>query len=517
MQNLQHIEETTFIGMNDKFPSHLLPKGVFSSIQNATVDNFRITKRSGSTTMTTSLGAFSILGVSAFEPAGGTKYIIACRDGSSNAQLYSSTGGNFSTIGTANLTAAAAMNFVQAANRLFGFNGTDVVDVDSALTVTKNRAGVPKGKFGFWYHNYLFVGGVSANPNRLYWSNLGDPTTFSAADYVDINANDGDMLTALGGLNDELVIFKSYSIWGITGWSGTTFAATTQTGQNTVSKAVGIGTPSHQSVVNTGRDIYYLSFFGSIPHFRSLTQTVFAKTLDAGIVSYDIESTMNGLNKSQLPKVAGIYDGKYIYWACPNGSSTTNSIVLVLYPSKTFNTSLGVLHSWVTWTGQAPGQYTVSTISGRAKIYFGDAGTTGYVNEMNTSVYTDNGTNVSMTINTRDISFNQTKKTKYKYMWLKYKTGSAGTVSINARIDQASSFGLQRSLSLAGTSPGLGPTGTFTLGVSQLGGSTTSKARVTFAQLTGTLLGIQFTEVTSNSCELYDYSIWGFTRALRNS
>lgn len=517
MQSLQHIEETTFIGQNDKFPSHLLPKGVFQLVQNALVDNNRITKRPGSTAIAASLGAFSILGLSEFEPAGGTKYIIACRDGGSNAQLYSSTGGVFSSIGSANLQAAAQMHFVEAANKLWGFNGVEVVDVDSALTVTRNRAGVPKGTFAFWYHNYLFIGGVTANPNRLYWSALGDPTTFSGSDFVDINANDGDVLTGLNSLNDELIVFKNFSIWAITGWSGSSFAATTQTGQNTLAKAAGVGTPSHESIINTGKDVYFLAFVGGIPHIRSLVQTSFSKVLDAGVVSFDIETTMNGLNKTQLAKACAVYDGKYIYWAVPNGSSTTNNLVLVLYPSKTFNTNLGTLHSWVTWTGQTPSQYTVSTISGRAKVYYGDATTGGLVSELNTSVFTDNGVAVSMTINSRDIAFDQTKKTKYKYLYLKYRTGSAGTLGINARIDQAANFGVQRNLSLAGMSPGLGPTGSFTLGVSQLGGSATSKTRVTFAQLTGTLLGIQFTEATANSCELYDYSIWGFTRALRNS
>lgn len=517
MQSLQHIEETTYIGQNDKFPSHLLPKGVFQLVQNALVDNNRITKRPGSTAIAASLGAFPILGLSSFEPAGGTKYIVACRDGTSNAQIYTSTGGAFSTLGSANLTAGTQMNFVEAANRLWGFNGTEVIDIDSSLSLTRNRSGVPKGTFGFWYHNYLFVGGVPATPNRLFWSALGDPTTFGGSDFVDINANDGDVLTGLNSLNDELIVFKNFSIWSITGWSGTSFAATTQTGQNTLAKAAGVGTPSHQSIINTGKDIYFLAFVGGIPHIRSLTQTSFAKVLDAGIVSFDIEATMNGLNKTRLSKVAAIYDGKYIYWALPNGSSTTNNLVIVLYPSKTFNTSLGQLHSWVTWTGQTPSQYTVSTLSGRAKVYSGDATIGGLVNEMNTSVFTDNGVNVSMTINTRDIAFDQTKKTKYKYMYLKYKTGLSGTLGIYARIDQSANYGLQKNLSLAGMSPGLGPTGTFTLGVSQLGGSATSKNRVTFAQLTGTLLGIQFTESTSSACELYDYSIWGFERGLRNS
>ena len=518
MQNLSFIEENLFVGMNDRYPSHLLPKGVFSSIENALVDNNRIVKRKGNTPVAATLGAFDILGGFAFEPAGGNKLIVVNFNGSANSQLHTWSGsGAFSAIGLANLTKDLQMNFVQASNYLFGFNGAEVVDVASdGTTVTRNRSGIPLGEFGVWFHDYLFVAGVAGNTSRLYWSNLGTPLTFTASDYVDINANDGDEITGLGVLNDELIVFKKYSVWAISGWSGATFAVTTRTGQNTASRALGVGAISHQSIVSVGRDLYYLSFNGGIPHFRSLNQTVFAKTVEEGIVSEELETTMDGLNKSQLHKCAGTYDGKFIYWAIPSGASTTNNLVLVLDPERTYRTNMGSMHSWVKYTGITPSQFLVSTISGRAKVYFGDATTAGLVYEQGTSVYTDNGTNVTMTINTRDYMMDAARKSKWKYVYHKYASGSAGTLLINARIDQAADFTLQESLSLVGNSPGLGPTGTFTIGVSVLGGANVSKNRVTFAHLTGTLLGIQFKESTSNSCELYDYQIYGFKRALRD-
>lgn len=518
MQDLQHIDEYTFLGMNNRYPSHLLPKGVFQDIQNALVDSQRITKRAGSTPIATTLGAFGVLGGEAFEVNGGSKFIIVCRNGTSNAQLYSWTGsGAFAAIGSANLTAGASMNFVQAANKLFGFNGTDVVDVASdGTTVTKNRATVPKGSFGIWFHNYLFVSGVLGSPNRVYWSALGDPTTFSGSDIVDINANDGDQVTGFGILNDELIVFKKYSIWSISGWSGATFATTTAAGQNTQSKVNGYGTVSHRSIIAADRDLYYLSFVGGIPHFRSLNQTVFAKTVDDGIVSYDIQQTMDGLNKSQLSLCAGKYDGKYIRWAVPNGSSTTNNLVLVFEPSRSLSHGGITYRNWSKWTGITPSSYLISTLSAQSRVYYTDATTSGLVFLEMGSTYSDNGTPVTMDVKTRDVMFDYSKKTKYKYMYHKYASGSAGMLQIKARIDQASDFALQETLALAGTSPGLGPTGTFTLGVSVLGGAGVVKNRVTFAHLTGTLLGVEFIESTANACEIYDYSIHGFIRGLRD-
>lgn len=518
MQNLAHIDEIKFTGYNDQYAPHLLPPGMFSVLTNVNIENNSLNKRKGSTKVANTLGAYSILGLSAFEPAAGTKYIISVLDGASNSQAYSWTGsGAFSTLGSANLATASQFNFVQASNSLFGWNGTNVIDINSSLSLTKDRAGMPLGKFGAWFHNYLFVAGVSGSPNRLYWSNLGVPTTFTGSDYVDINANDGDEITGMAQFNDELYIFKRNTVWSITGWSGATFGATTIAGQNTNSRISGFGTPSHQSIVNTGKDLYYLSFVGGVPHFRSLTQTVFAKTIDDGVISLDIEATMNGLNKLQLSKVAGIYDGKAVRWALPNSSSTTNNIVLVFNPALTMESPLGIHRSWVKHTGKTPSQYTISTISGRSKIYWGDASTGGKVIEDDTSVYTDDGTTVEMDVQSRDYLIDIAKKGKFKYVYLRHGIGSSGTLQVKARIDQSADFSTQESISLAGNSPGLGPTGTFTLGTSVLGGSSINTHRTTLLQVVGHALGLEFKEATAVACTVYDYSIFGYKKGLRAS
>lgn len=521
MLNIQdfdvRLQDQVYIGMNNKFPAHLLPPGVFQLIQNAFIDNNRMFKRGGLSILGSAIAAQTILGGNSFEPGGGTKEVIVDVNGASNAQLYKSTGGSFSAIGSANLTKDVYMNFTQASNYLFGFNGVEVVDYDGT-TVTRNRAGVPKGSFAFWFHNYLFVGGVTGAPNRLYWSNLGNPLVFSGPDFVDINANDGDVLTGLNILNDELVVFKLYSIWSITGFSGTTFSVTTQAGQNTQSRAGGVGTPSHSSIVSVGRDLYYLSFSGSTPYIRSLNQTVFAKTVDQGVVSDELQGTMNTLNRSALTRATGVFDGRYLYWSLPTGSATVNSLIIVLDPTQTYGTPYGKMAPWVLFDGIHAGGFLTSTITGRSRVYCFDSRANGKVYLFNdTSVFTDDGTPIVLNIQTRDFMGNPSRQSKYKYMYLKYQSGSAGTLNVNARIDQAQDFSLQEAIDLSGNSPGLGPSGSFTLGVSVLGGSMVSQNRVTFLHLTGSLLGVQFMESTANYCEIYDIQIYGMLKGFRDN
>lgn len=508
-------DEKFFVGMNDRLPSHELPAGVFNLLDNVLVADNKIVKRPGNTGSTAIAGSQNMLGSIAFERSNGSKSIIICLNGASNAQLYESTNGTtFSAIGTANLTKDAMMNFVLASDRVFGFNGTDVVDYDGT-TVTKNRATVPAGKFGFWFHNYLFVSGVTGNPDRVYWSDLGTPTVFTGANFIDINANDGDFVTALNTLNDELVTFKNQSVWSLTGFSGSTFSTTTIAGQNTNSRVYGFGTPSHRGVVPAGKNLYYLSFVGGVPHIRMLERTMFGNVLDAGIVSYEMEGTMGSLNYAQLNKVAGVFDGKYCYWALPTGANTTNSIVIQLWHDKLYQTAQGPMRSWVKHTsGYTVDDFFLSTISGKIKLYWSDASTSGKIFLVDSSVNTDNGVATVAEIRPRDFMADPARKTKWKYVPIKFDTGSAGTLVVNARIDQATTFANQRNISLAGSSPALGM---FILGTSTLGGAATSRNFVTLQQLTGTLLGLQMKESTSNGLTLYDFQVLGNRKGMRTN
>ena len=59
-------------------------------------------------------------------------------------------------------------------------------------------------------NNYLFL--CPTLGSRVYWSNLNDPETWPAANYVDFNTKNGDFITALGKIGTDLFIFKEKSI-----------------------------------------------------------------------------------------------------------------------------------------------------------------------------------------------------------------------------------------------------------------------------------------------------------------
>lgn len=508
------IVESSFYGFNDTDPADTLPSGVFTKVDNAFVSDNQIMKVPGSTAIADAIASQTINGISAYEKISASlKYLVVNIDGASNAQLYTWSGsGNFSAIGSANLTNAKTMNFETANDYLFGLNGTEVVDWDGT-TVTKNRAGVPVGFFPKWFHNYLFVAKTSSFPNRLFWSNLGDPTTFDAANFVDINPGDSDQCMGLGVLQDELFYFKQNTIWSITGWSSASFSSTTINTQNTNARLLGYGCVAPQSIVSTGNDIYFLSFLGSVPVIRSLRKTQLAATLGGGVISEDIRNTMSGLNLSNLSKVVGIFDGRYAMWGVPNGSSSVNNLVLVLDTWNIGKINGKTVYPWSTMTGKNIGHATISTISGQQVVYFSDSGATGKVFKIDSSVHTDDGTAITMDVRTRDFVLDLSRKAKWKYIYVTFTTGSSGSLQVNARIDQALNFTNQDNVSLQGDSPGLG---SFVLGTSILGGANVSTAQVVLASLVGHALGIQFLESTANNCVIRHYQIYGKAKGLRS-
>lgn len=515
MQNfaIKPITESEFLGYDDLHPSHLLAPGKYQKAENVLISDNKISKVTGSTAINAAIASQPFNGLAAFEKiSSGDKWLIANINGVSTADIYRSTGGDFTKInGSDTFTNSKKMYFAVANDSIFGFNQTEVFDWNGT-TFTKNRAGIPLGHYAVWFHNYLFVAKTTALPNRLYFSNLGTPTTFTGADYVDINPGDSDEIMGLGMLQDELFVFKKNTIWSITGWSGSTFGATTVATQNTNVRLFGYGCISPGSIVSVGNDIYFLSFLSGTPQIRSLKKTAFAATLGGGVISYDITGTMATINKTYLSNTVGSFDGRYCYWAITTGSSTVNNKIIVLDTWGIRKYKQITIYPWTTMTGKNGAQLAVSTLSGSAITYFTDAASTGKVFKFDSSVYTDNGTNITIDVRPRSFMLDPSRKTKWKYFYVKYDTGVDSDLSVNAMVDKAESFTSQLDLDLQGDSPALG---SFILGTSRLGGSDIKRSRVPFKQLVGTILDVQLTEASNKAVGIYEFSIYGIPKGLR--
>ena len=349
-------------GMNDTLPPEHLPEGYVADALNCFIRTDEIVKRNGYTIIGDDVGSVACQGIKGVRFADGTKRVY----GVFNGDVYEWTGsGNWSNLG-GTLATSGYVDIVVANNAVYFFDGTNtVVKVNSSGTLS-TVAAIPIGTTANWFHNMLFVTGVSSLPNRVRISNLGDPEDFSGGTQatIDVNPNDGDYIVGFGTLGDELLVFKSQRVWSLTGFST---SALTLSDLN--ERITGFGTIARRSIVNTGNDVLYLSFQGDVPHIRSIKRTQYSTSLvDGGIVSENIETTMRAFNKSALDLCAAAFDGRHAWFAIANAAATTNNKV-IMYDT--------VNKSWVRHSGINASCWDVFSIGSQVQLYFGEASADG--------------------------------------------------------------------------------------------------------------------------------------------
>lgn len=125
-------------------------------------------------------------------------------------------------------------------------SGRALINTDIGLytyTGTGNASivsGAPIGKFIVIFRNYVFMAGIRGSPNTIRYSDLSDYTTWTATNTLNVNTNDGDIITGMRILKGKLYIFKRYSIHRIT------FLGSNPTFQ--VDPILGIGCPAHYTI-----------------------------------------------------------------------------------------------------------------------------------------------------------------------------------------------------------------------------------------------------------------------------
>lgn len=395
------LPERGFIGYNDRLAPDMLPGGYLADALNCFMRSGEIVKRKGYTLIADDLGSNACQGLKGVQFADGTKEVLAVFNGT----IYKWTGsGSWSALsGSYTLSTSEQVDIVVANNAVYFFDGVNTVPKYNAATVS-TVAAIPVGKFARWFHNQLHVAGMSANPNRLQSSDIGTSETFSGGNSstIDVNPNDGDKITGMHELKDELIVFKRNRIWAMTG-----FGTTALTLAGLSERLTGFGALSHRSIINTGNDLLYIGFLGDKPIVRSLQRTRYGTIVDAGIISDDIEGTMNGLNKTSFEKTAGVFDGRYAWFAVPNGASTNNDLCL------TYDT---VTRGWMRHTGINAAVFDSFAISSQAQLYFGDsrADSKAYIFDTSTS---DNGTAINFSVTTRRYGGDD-GSIKKKFQWI---------------------------------------------------------------------------------------------------
>lgn len=176
------------------------------------------------------------------------------------------------------------------------------------------------------HKNYIFgfLKSGASNLSRLYWSASLDPTSWPAANFIDVSPDDGTTLQGLFSFNDVLYLFKDNSIWYLVGevfdTSNPTYALRRIVNPDNVGTMHGKSVRAFNgSIIFLGRDgIFALEGVSKITN------------ISRGRLSRDdLDGAITNSNSND-PSISEVFDDKYWLAIPGTNASSFNTVVYTL-------------------------------------------------------------------------------------------------------------------------------------------------------------------------------------------
>lgn len=299
-----------FAGLNNKYSNEEISDNESPDCLNVDFDQRgAITKRKGFT-LTKNFGTTQINSIIPFYKTDGTRVFIVAY-GTSLIQYNPST--QTTTTITTTLTGnglrfTGAIDTVHNVLYLLNGNTADGLMSWDGTTFTKAIANAPNGKYIEFYKNRMYICGDPANPNRLYMSDLGTPTSWPALNFIDIDDGLGG-ITGMKQLGDSQIIFKEMGVFILKGDGPSNYVVvTTFSGQH--------GSVSHYSIVRIPNGLMYLSRDG-VYLFDGKHFNLMSDKIQGSVYAWNQQYTGGA--------VAFEYDHKYMISVPEGVGQTTNN------------------------------------------------------------------------------------------------------------------------------------------------------------------------------------------------
>lgn len=189
-------------------------------------------------------------GIAGFVNAAGT---LGRQVAAFNGNSYAWNGSTWTNIGSHTST-TDRVRYAPFLDYVFRVGGGDVTkswngNVASSFG-TNQLSGAPSGTLILPFKSKLLIGGNSSFPDRVYMSSVPDVNgnlTWTSTDYLDVNPNDSDNLTAFAKVGTTALLFKHNFIYR---WNGTATDA---------EPMIDVGTISQEVVATVNGTVYFFS------------------------------------------------------------------------------------------------------------------------------------------------------------------------------------------------------------------------------------------------------------------
>ena len=272
-----------------------------------------------------------ILGLHQFILSSGTKHFLTVVNGTGNSGLFRLITGTWTIEAVPGVKDVKHrfLTYLDTCMVLDGTNKTSSADGDTWVTTGGNLdiANCPAGKFAIEWHDKVFVAGVSAAKDTLYYSSIptgGAISWTSGNGSLLIEPFEGQgTITGLGKVPGYLLVFKERALKR---WNGSsTFPDDLST----------LGTPSHESIVYGKRTCFFFSASGkkSIGFYETNGE-------ETRKISRPIQTIVEAIASAGYSDVAGFSDGEIVMWSIGDivfeGITYNNVVALFHIDSKTW-------------------------------------------------------------------------------------------------------------------------------------------------------------------------------------
>lgn len=267
--------------------------------------------------LTTSLANF-IGGMYPLYQSTGTKQLVY----SSGNQLYkyNNAGGSTALTGApATFTNNLQWDFDELLDNVYAANGTDPFIVYNGTSYSIANSGITP-QFIKIHKNRVYA--ANKNSSTLYFSDAGVPTSFPVNNFIAINTNDGQNITGIDDILDNLVIFKDDSIWILTG-EPLGAGNTTTIGNLQLRQANSpVGCSAFRTIQKVDQTLFFMHHSGLYALQNYSVQI---------ISPFLLTTFQTGMNSAFISQSWGIYNSqeqKYIV-GYPSAASTTPDSAIV--------------------------------------------------------------------------------------------------------------------------------------------------------------------------------------------
>lgn len=329
---------------------------------------------------------------------------------------------------------------------------TDNTDTLSLGVTAPTDNGVPpKFSVCLYHQNRLFVNDA-ANPNYVWYSEIGAPYTFPSGNFFKVGDNASDLVKGLAVYNDAIVVLCENSQW-INYMPDEADANWTR-----IRVKSSFGSRSHYGTFSFNNFLVFAAIQNSkFVGFAAIVGDTIAPTatllttssMGSYLLSDRIEPDMFQVQETYVPNISAVVYKNKAYISVTFGDlNTTNNRVYILDFSIQ-DLSQRQKETWTPLKGIDATQFSI--LSGN--LYAGSSDADGFVNQLEASAYSDNGTAIDSYFWTKEYSGNKGHENFIKdFRRIKFLADLSGSffMTLRWRVDSDPSMGQSKNISLAG-------------------------------------------------------------------